>query len=78
MAKCDEDMYHLVCKERFDNLDNKQDEIIGLLRGQNSSPGLVEEVRHLKSRWAVIFGFMVVIGTALTSQMLRWIFSFFD
>ena len=77
MAKTDDEMYHLICKERFDSIDSKQDQVIGLLRGQNSNPGLIEEVRHLKSRWAVIFGLMVVIGTALTSQMLRWIFSIF-
>jgi len=77
MAKCDEDMYHLICKERFDTLDGKQDEIIGLLRGQDSKPGLIEEVRHLKTRWALIFGFLIVIGTALSSQTIRWIFSFF-
>ena len=78
MAKSDEEMYHLVCKERFDGLDNKQDQIIGLLRGQNSKPGLIEEVRHLKTRWAFIFGFLVVTGTAFTSQMLRWIFNFLE
>jgi len=76
MAKCEEDMYRLICKERFDNIDIKQDQIIGLLRGQNSQPGLIEEVRHLKTRWAVIFGFLLVFGTALTSQIVRWVFGF--
>ena len=71
----DEKMYSLVCKERFDNIDRGQKEILDLLRGKNSSPGLIDEVRTLKSRWTIIFGGMAILFGALITQIIRWLFS---
>ena len=67
-------MYNLICKERFDKIDSSQDKIIDLLRGKNSTPGLIDEVRILKSRWTIIFGALAVLSTALVAQIIQWIF----
>lgn len=69
------EMYHLICKERFDNIDKKQDQIIDLLRGKNNSPGLIDEVRILKARWTIILGAMVILFTALITQIIKWLFT---
>ena len=70
-------MYNIVCKERFDKIDASQEKIIDLLRGKNSTPGLIDEVRTLKSRWALIFGALAVLSTALVAQIIQWIFKVF-
>ena len=71
--QCEEKMYHLICKERFDHIDVGQQQIIDLLRGKNSAPGLIDEVRVLKARWNIIFGAMVIIFGALVTQLVHWI-----
>ena len=76
MAKTeDEKMYSLICKERFDDIADKQDEMLGLLRGANSTPGLVEEVRVLKSRWKMVSVGIVLVLSAFVTQIVRWIFT---
>jgi hypothetical protein len=68
-------MYELICRERFDLNDKKQDEILDLLRGTNGNPGLIHEIRTLKKRWALVFGSLIVIFSALITQLVRWLFS---
>ena len=71
---CEEKMYGLICKERFDNIDKKQDDLLDLLRGKNNKPGLLDDVRALKSRWGIIFGAVIVLFTALAYQIVNWLF----
>lgn len=78
MAKADDEkMYNLVCKDRFDEIDNNLKEILSLLRGHNNNPGVLEDIRTLKSRWKMIFGGFLIIITALVSQAARWIYGKF-
>lgn len=67
-------MYEIICSKRFDSMDNKQDQVLDILKGKNSKPGLIDEVRTLKSRWAIIFGALIVLFSALATQILRWLF----
>ena len=75
MAKEEKEMYELICKSRFDSIDGKQDQVLDILRGKNSKPGLIDEVRTLKSRWAIIFGSLIVLFSALVTQLIRWLFT---
>ena len=75
MAKADDEreMYDLVCKEKFDHIIKKQDEVLDLLRGKNSTPGLVEEVRGLKKVHRVIIGAITFILSVIVIQLIIWI-----
>lgn len=75
MAKEEKEMYELICQKRFDSIDKKQDQILDILRGKNNNPGIIDEVRTLKSRWAIIFGSLIVLFSALATQLIRWLFS---
>ena len=74
MAKADDEreMYDLVCKEKFDHIIKKQDEVLDLLRGKNSTPGLVEEVRGLKKVHRVIIGAITFILSVIVIQLVIW------
>ena len=67
-------MYSLVCEKRFDSMEAKQDQVLDILRGKNSEPGLIEEVRTIKRRWKWIIGSGAVIVTALVTQLIQWLF----
>ena len=69
----DEKMYRLICKERFDNIDKSQQEIISLLRGKNGDPGLLDDVRDLKRRWTLIFAVVGVLSTVMITQLIQWL-----
>ena len=77
MAKTEieEKMYSLVCKERFDNIDQKQEQMLNLLRGSNGTPGMIEEIRILKSRWKMISIGILLMLSAFVTQLARWIFT---
>ena len=66
------EMYKLVCEDRFDNIDKKQQEMLDLLRGKNSSAGLVEKVRVLEGRWKVLLGGLGIVIFALIGQFVKW------
>lgn len=71
MAK-DEEMYGLICKERFDKLEGLQVETLKILRGRNSDPGLVDEVRELKRSYKRIWAGSVFVVGAITIQVIRY------
>ncbi len=79
MGKCEDskDMYQLICKERFDRIDEKQDDILGLLRGRNNEPGILDDMRQIKSRWKAIFGAVAVLWVVLVGKIIEWIISKF-
>ena len=73
-ADLDDEMYKLVCKERFDKLDYKMDEVLRLLQGDNGNIGLCEKVRVLSGRWKIILGGFILIISAFITQIIRWLF----
>lgn len=70
MAKCDDTMYPMICEPRFDKIDQKQEEIIGLLRGYNGNPGILEDVRILKKWHKAAIGFAIFLGSAFVLQVI--------
>jgi hypothetical protein len=73
MAKNEKEIYEMLCKDKFRELMDMQLETLRILRGENSSPGLVDDVRQLKTRWTYIFGGMAILFTALISQFIKWL-----
>ena len=75
MAKTEDgrEMYELVCKEKFDFLIEKQDEVLGLLRGRNGTPGLVEEVRSIKKLHKLIIGVVGFVVSVIVVQLFVWL-----
>ena len=70
----EEKMYHLICKERFDKMNEKQDQIIDLLRGKNGQAGLLDDVRTLKRRWIVIYSTAGIVAIAFVKEVISWLF----
>jgi len=70
MAK-DEDMYGLVCRGRFDKMEEMQEETLRILRGKNSDPGLVDDVRELKKANKRIWAGGVFVLGAIVVQAVR-------
>ncbi len=71
MAKCDDDnMYPMVCEPRFDRIDEKQEEMLSLLRGRNGNPGVLDDVRNLKKWHKATLGFAVFVGSAFVLQVI--------
>jgi hypothetical protein len=66
----DEEMYGLVCEKRFDRIDNKQEETIGLLKGSNGNPGVLDDVRNLKKWHKATIGFAIFVGSAFVLQVI--------
>lgn len=72
MAKeCDNQMYEIVCKERFDDMKELQQETLRILKGKNSDPGLVDDVRALKKAHKRIVGGGIFILCAFALQIVR-------
>ena len=70
-----EKLYEMVCKDRFDSIDNHLSSITDLLKGKNGNPGVVDDVRGLKkfNKYAVgAVAFLVCTGIA---QFIHWLFS---
>ena len=65
----------MFCEKRFDKIDDHQEQILNILKGKNGNPGLIDDVRQLKSRWMVIFGALIVVFSALGTQLAKWIFT---
>lgn len=66
-------MYNLVCEKQFKTLTQKQDEMLALMRGHNSNPGLLDEVRSIKKvHHAFYAGFILVLSTILV-QVIVWL-----
>lgn len=74
MAKMDDEgMYELICKDKFKELIDGQNDIINLLRGKNGNPGLLDDVRTLKRRWKVIYGTAGIVSVAAVKTVVAWI-----
>jgi len=72
MAKeCDNRMYGLVCRERFDRMESMQEETLRILRGVDSEPGLVDDVRGLKKANKRIWAGGVFILCAFVLEIVR-------
>lgn len=68
-------------KANQDNLDKKIDTYIGTsqarldeleksIYGKNDVPGLHEEVRDLKGRWAIFYGLILLFTSAVVNQVV--------
>jgi len=71
-GNCEKDMYTTFCEKRFDKIDEQQEKMLEILRGKNGDPGLIDDVRQLKGRWAIIFAAFIVIFTALGTELVQW------
>ena len=70
MAKDYEEFYDRFVNPRLDKIDGKLDDLCGLLKGKNSSPGLIDDVRdntRFRNRifWAIGTLIAVTIGQAV-------------
>jgi hypothetical protein len=66
-------MYELICKERFDKMEEMQKETLELLKGKDDKPGLVEQVRNLRNRWKYIFAAVIFLVANLCLQVIEWV-----
>lgn len=74
MAKTDDEgMYDRICRPNFDEIKLGQKEILGLLRGKNGDPGLLDDVRTLKARWKVIYGTAAIVAVAAVKAVIAWV-----
>jgi len=75
----EQEIYNLVCKDKFNNIEKTMKEnhmeVIGLLRGQNSNTGIIDEVRSLKKFNKCFLGVAVFVLSILAVQMVRWLFA---
>lgn len=69
MKDCD--MYETVCKDRFDKLEELHNETIGLIRGKNGTPGLVEEIHIMKRQSRAIIATGIFLGGAVMTQIIE-------
>ena len=69
----EKNLYELVCKRRFDNVEGDTKEIIRLLRGRNGDPGLIDDVRDLKKARMAVAGVLMFVVTVLGVQGLNWL-----
>ena len=67
------ELYKLVCKKRFDDAATERAEILRVLRGANSQPGLVDDVRALKRTYKALIGAVIFVMSALFLQGLDYI-----
>ena len=68
-----EKMYELVCKERFDAIEQKQDAILAAFKGNDGTPGLCEQVRTIQKTYKAIVGVSVFIISIFSIQMIVWL-----
>lgn len=74
MAKENEQrMYELVCERRFDELKEMHAETQRILKGKDTEPGLVDDVRGLKKAYRRIIGGGIFVLAAIVVQLVRFI-----
>ena len=73
----DEKMYELICKDRFDKMEELQHETIGLLRGKNGDPGVLDDVRALKNAHRKIVATVIFVASAFLLQAIHatWVWA---
>lgn len=70
--ECDE-MYKIHCSERFNRIDEKQDEVLRILKGPNGKRGVCEQVR-LNTRFnKALMGIVVFLASLILIQAAIWI-----
>ena len=74
MDESHKDIYELVCKNKFDDIIRRQDEMLGLLRGKNDNPGLVDKVRWLERVYKALVGAVCFVLGVFTVQAVAWLF----
>jgi len=74
----EQERFNEICKPRFDELVKGNREIIELLKGKNGDPGLLDDVRQLKSRWRSIFAAIGILFTAIIAQTIHWVWGLFQ
>ena len=68
---CETDqMYKLVCNERFDKLEVMHKETIDLLKGKNNQPGVVDNVRNNTRALRRLYGAFIFCGGAVVVQLI--------
>ena len=73
----EQERFNEICKPCFDELKQGNAEILRLLRGRNGDPGLLDDVRQLKSRWKTIFAAIGVLFSAIAVQFVHWVWGIF-
>jgi len=77
MPEEDDKMYELICKERFDKIEEtlkeNHKETMSALKGTNGNPGLCEKVRNLEKRWKYIFAAVIFLVANLCLQVIEWV-----
>ena len=63
-------MYKLVCEKRFNEQGDLLNEVIRLLKGKNSDPGLCDNVRNNTKAIKRVYGLLIFLGGAITLQIL--------
>ena len=71
----EEQMYELVCREKFEHILSKQDQTLKLLRGTNNEPGLMDRVRWLERIYKAVIGAIGFVLGVLTIQAILYVFS---
>ena len=69
----EEEFYDRFCKNHFTKIEEKQDQVLELLQGDNKTPGLVEEVRGLKKVYRAVVGAIGAILVIIFAQAVDWI-----
>ena len=57
------DAIHTTSKKRIDRLEKTT-------FGLNGTPGLVEQLRNMRGRWALVFGGIVITASAFINQVV--------
>lgn len=68
-------MYETICKDRFDKMESLQNETLGLLRGHNGDPGLLDDMRAIKKAYKLVAGAIVFILSAVLLQGIETIWA---
>lgn len=74
----EKEMYKLVCEKRFDKLEEMHQETIDLLKGKNSAPGVVDNVRSNTKALKRLYGAFIFCGGAVILQVVRGIYGWIE
>lgn len=73
MAEDEKEIYEMICKDKFDELKEMHAETQRILRGRDSEPGLVDDVRGLKKAYKRMMAGGLFILAAIVVQSIRFI-----
>ena len=69
----EEELFEKVCQPRLERIEKKLDSVCDLLRGKNSEPGIVDDVRLLKKVYKCTVGVIVFVVSVIVVQIVTWI-----